>query len=115
MNERELSELEDAENWDFGKAEKRLPVKPNRVVVSVSLTRDEFERISKFAEQIGVSTSVFIKRAALEASTHQGKSFVLLTGGGLGGSILASTPSWTTYTTGTEALTSAEPKKAATY
>jgi len=67
------SELEKLETWDTNKVEIRQPKKPSRVVFSVAFQRDDFERISKFAELSGKKTSEFIRDAAIEKTLTQGE------------------------------------------
>ena len=67
------SELEKLENWDTNQAEVRQPQKPSRVVFSVAFQRDDFDRVSKYAESIGKKTSEFIRDAAIEKTMTQGE------------------------------------------
>ena len=82
MNIKDSKELENIDSWDIEKAEIHKPVKPSRVVASVSFSRDEFNRISKYAEGIEKKTSQFIREAAI-AKTHpleESHRFVYLSG-----------------------------------
>ncbi len=115
MGEQEVREAEEPESWDLDKAERRPPARPTRVVVSVSLSRDDFDLINRSAEQTGMRTSEFIRKAALDAAKHESRSFASLSGGGHGGSIFASSLSSTTLASGSDILTSRETKPAATY
>ena len=71
MNKNKNSELERLDNWDVDKAEVKLPVKPSRLVVSVSFQRDDFERISKHAALLGKKTSQFIRDTVIEKTLKQ--------------------------------------------
>ena len=65
------SELEKLDSWDVQKPEVRPPIKPSRLVVSVSFQRNEFDQISKHAELIGKKTSQFIRDAAIAQTLPQ--------------------------------------------
>jgi len=67
------SELEKLENWDTNQAEVRQPQKPSRVVFSVAFQRDDFDRVSKYAELSGKKTSEFIREAAIEKTMAKGE------------------------------------------
>lgn len=90
MDDKGLQELEQPETWDYEKAEKRPGVKTPRAVVSVAFARDDFEQVSKYAERLGMRTSEFIRKAALDVAKHQDKSTVQFTGGSLGASVFTS-------------------------
>ena len=58
---------EDSEDdWDLETAERRPGSRHRSVVVSVRLTRDDFDSISRNAEAAGIPTSTFLRNAALE-------------------------------------------------
>lgn len=59
-------ELQDPQQWDFEHAKKRRGVKRSRAVVSVALSRQDYDRVVDAAEQQGMRTSEFIRNAALE-------------------------------------------------
>ncbi len=42
-----------------------------RAVVSVSMTRDDFERVSEYARKHGMKTSEFLRQAALDRIGYQ--------------------------------------------
>ena len=71
MDKTEDSEIEKLDNWDVDKADVKLPVKPSRVVVSVSFQRDDFELVSKHAALLGIKTSQFIRDAVIERTLKQ--------------------------------------------
>lgn len=74
MNEKRDRELESSENWDYERLEVRGPVKASRVVVSVAFPRQDFTRVSAYAEHVGKKVSAFIREAALEKATGRGGS-----------------------------------------
>ena len=65
MAERETTDLEDARSWDLDNPEKSGPVKKRRTVVSVSLPSDVFQAVAAAAQEAGLSTSQFIREAAV--------------------------------------------------
>jgi hypothetical protein len=71
MSNTNNSELENLDSWDVEHAEVRPPVKPSRVVVSVSFRREDFDQVSKLAELNGRKTSQFIRDAAIEKTLPQ--------------------------------------------
>lgn len=52
-------------NWDYEHPVIKPPVHSSRVVVSVSLNRQEYDEISRYAEMTGKKVSTFLKEAAL--------------------------------------------------
>ena len=58
-------EYEGPDEWDFDSAELRRGSSEGRTVVSVSMAREDFARLSDFAEKLGMRPSEFIRRAAL--------------------------------------------------
>ena len=77
--EEERESLQDPENWDFERAERRGGVKGARAIVSVAFGRDDFESVAACAERNGKRTSEFIREAALEKASSRG-SFVSFSG-----------------------------------
>lgn len=75
MNEKLDRELENSESWDYERPEVRKPIKASRVVVSVAFQREDFARVSGYAEQLGKKVSEFIREAALEKATGQSGDF----------------------------------------
>ncbi len=69
MNEENERDMEKAETWDFEQSIVREPVKTSRVVVSVAFRRDDFVRVSAYAEQAGKKVSEFIREAAIEQAS----------------------------------------------
>jgi len=103
MAESDLAELENAETWDYETAERRLGVKGARAVVSVAFSRDDFERVSAWAEQVGKRTSEFIREAALERVGRQGNSATLSSSSGPGWLVVTHKPTPTTRVSGASA------------
>ena len=62
--------LEAAENWDLDNVEPVRRTKPIRAVVSVAFKREDFEVVAEHAEQKGMRTSEFIRKAALEKAVR---------------------------------------------
>ena len=89
MKKNNYSELENPETWDMNKPIARKSKKPSRVVFSVAFHRDDFDRISKYAEQCGKRTSEFIREAAIEKSINEGERTVYILGSGSLGAIWA--------------------------
>src|SRR5687767_10166289 len=63
MEEQELKELQDPQNWEEVEAEVRRS--PSRAVVSVAFPRDDFRQVVEYAESHGMKTSELIRKAAL--------------------------------------------------
>ena len=74
MNKNKNSELERLDNWDVDRAKVKSPVKPSRLVVSVSFKRDDFERVSKHAEVLGKKTSQFIRDTVIANTFNKNES-----------------------------------------
>jgi hypothetical protein len=84
MNKEDGGELEMAETWDFEQPIVREPVKVSRVVVSVAFRREDFARVSAYAEQVGKKVSEFIREAAIEQAAGQ-RTSTLVHGSGSAG------------------------------
>ena len=65
MAEREARGPEDARNWDLDEPGKSGPVRNRRTVVSVSLPGDVFQAVAAAAEEAGLTTSQYIREAAV--------------------------------------------------
>lgn len=65
----EMEDLEKPDNWDFDNAIEHPPVKGRRAVVSVAFPRDDFQLVSGTAAQLGMKTSEFIRKAAVEKAS----------------------------------------------
>lgn len=101
MNEKELKNLEESDSWDFEGAEKKSPVRATRAVVSVAFSREDFERVSTRAEQLGMRTSEFIRNAALGKASSQIDQFSISSfSSKLGGTVFVDKALLTTRATG---------------
>ena len=65
MADQETTDLEDARSWDLDNPERSGPVKNRRTVVSVSLPSDVFQVVAAAAQEAGLSTSQFLREAAV--------------------------------------------------
>ncbi len=65
MDDLELRELQDPENWEDLDNSQRTPVRAPRAVVSVSMSREELGKVSEAARHHEMKTSEFIRHAAL--------------------------------------------------
>lgn len=65
MTQRETEDLEDSQSWDLDNPVKSGPVKNRRTVVSVSLPSSVYQIVAAAAEEAGLSTSQFIREAAI--------------------------------------------------
>jgi hypothetical protein len=65
MDEQTLDDLRDPSRWDGQAAEAHAPVKGPRAVVSVAFSREDFNRVGEQARALGMRTSEFIRKAAL--------------------------------------------------
>jgi hypothetical protein len=77
----ELAELQDPDTWeDVG--EVRPAAKSPRAIVSVAFSRPDFIAVAEYAEQRGMKTSEFIRRAVLERTAPtESAAVVAVTGG----------------------------------
>jgi len=66
MTKGEVESLQQADNWDWERTTRREGGQSQRVVVSVSLAKQDFERIAEYARSTGMKTSEFIREAALD-------------------------------------------------
>ena len=74
---------EDSEDdWNLETAERRSGSRRGSVVVSVRLTRDDFDKISESAEAAGIPTSTFLRNAALEKVEGKLEASVVYWNGG---------------------------------
>ena len=75
MTEREETDIEDARNWDLDNPERSGPVRNRRTVVSVSLPSDVFQVVAAAAREAGLSTSQYLREAAVaKASPSRGEA-----------------------------------------
>src|SRR5207248_5301941 len=110
--ESDLAKLEKAETWDYETAERRPGVRTGRAVVSVAFNRDDFERVSAWAEQVGKRTSEFIRDAALERVGQHASSATLPSASGAGWLVLTHKPTPTTRVSGASASKQLAPDEA---
>lgn len=66
MNEPELDELENPDNWDWENAEEVVPTQEPGAVVARRFSGAEFDRLDKAAERSAMRLTDFIREAALE-------------------------------------------------
>jgi hypothetical protein len=66
MDERILDELRDPAYWSNAEAEIRQPTKSPRAVVSVAFSHEDHAQVVERAKALGMKTSEFIRRAALD-------------------------------------------------
>lgn len=69
MPNRETAELNAARSWDVDNPERSGPVRNRRTVVSVSLPGDVFQVVAAAAQEAGLSTSQFIREAAVSKAS----------------------------------------------
>ena len=65
MAERETTDLEDSRSWHSDSPEKSGLVRNRRTVVSVSFPSGDFQVVAAAAHEAGLSTSQFIREAAM--------------------------------------------------
>lgn len=66
MDDRELAELENEENWDYDQSVVHSPSKTARAVIPVAFGPGDFERVAAYARARGMKLSDFIRQAALD-------------------------------------------------
>ena len=82
MAERDMINVKDIENWDLEKPIKAGPVKNRRTVVSVSFPSKDFRVVAAAAGDAGLTTSQFIREAAIaKASPVYAEAVVSWAGG----------------------------------
>jgi len=90
MDEKELKELQDPNNWEFDETPPEAPPRRGRAVVSVAFNAEDFDRVSRHARASGLRLSEFIREAALDRTTAPGaRAEFEITSGGLGGILFA--------------------------
>lgn len=70
VTDRELEQLEAADNWSGDEGVVRPAVKTQRAIVSVAFTRKDLDLVSEHAERLGLKTSEFIRKSALAEVTR---------------------------------------------
>lgn len=71
MDESELNQLQNPDNWDTEHIEVHPPAKAPRVVVSVSFPRRDYEKVARCAKELDARVSEFIRDAAVERACAQ--------------------------------------------
>ena len=84
MKEQDTGDLEEMNNWDLDNPVKSDPVKNRRTVVSVSFPSSAFQLVAAAAEQAGLSTSRFIREAAVAKASPAYVDVVSSWAGGTG-------------------------------
>ena len=109
MTDDELRDLEDPENWDYEKAERHTGTRPARVVVSVAFRREDFKLVAETAERVGMTTSGYIREAALDKAVHEeALTRVASFSGSLGASVYTREPLAVTRVSGSRVTTNVE-------
>ena len=82
MTEKQNTDLEDSRNWDLDNPTKAGPVRGRRTVVSVSFPSGDFQIVAAAADEVGITTSQFIREAAIaKASPGYAETVVSWAGG----------------------------------
>ena len=81
----ELEDLEKPDNWDFDNAVEHPPVRGRRAIVSVAFPRDDFQLVSGTAAQLGMKTSEFIRKAAIDKASTSAEILSIAWIGGTAG------------------------------
>ncbi len=71
MSERTMDRPEEQDEWDLEHAEKRVPSRRARAIVSVAFPREDFEAVEIAAERLGKKLSEFIREAAVARALPQ--------------------------------------------
>ena len=80
LSDKEREELKSPESWDDAEVDILEPRKP-RAVVSVAFQRDEFALVVSKAREVGMTTSGFIRDAALGKAKAAGRVLAIYWGG----------------------------------
>lgn len=86
----ELEDLEKPDNWDFDNAVEHPPVRGRRAIVSVAFPRDDFQLVSGTAAKVGMKTSEFIRKAAIEKASTSAEILSIAWIGGTAGQFVFS-------------------------
>lgn len=100
MTKSDFDSLGNPESWDFDNAELRQPERAGRTVVSVSMSRDEFQLVSEYAEQLRMKTSEFLRKTALSRVRGTRRGVIYSASGGGGSLILSASVAPTTEVSG---------------
>lgn len=77
MGDYDEKALQNPDNWDLESAEVVKPEsKPSRAVFSVAFPRDDMDVVSSAARNLGVTTSAFIREAAVEKARGESEASV---------------------------------------
>ncbi len=68
MNDKDIENLENPENWDWENAETVSGTKNRRTIVSVAFPRSDFKKVAECARQIGMSVSAFVRHSAVDTA-----------------------------------------------
>lgn len=66
LSKHELDELQSPDAWEDSGEIVQPSSKPARAVVSVALPREDYEAVVESAKRLGMKTSEFMRRAAVE-------------------------------------------------
>lgn len=97
MPKREPTDLEDSQNWDMDNVVKSGPVKNRRTVVSVSFPSSAFQVVSAAAGEAGLSTSQFIREAAIAKASPYYAEVVVKWAGATSAVVAPFEPSYSTF------------------
>ena len=96
MTERQTTEQEESQSWDFDNPVKSGPVKNRRTVVSVSFPSSDFQIVAAAAGEAGLNTSRFIREAAIAKASPVYTEVMVSWGGGTTSVVLLLGPSCST-------------------
>ena len=102
MIERDMKDLEEEQNWDFEEPVKSEPVRNRRTVVSVSFPSSALQVVAAAAGKAGLSTSRFIRDAAIAKASPVYTEVVASWGGGTAPVVFRIDPSCSTLGQSTE-------------
>ncbi|MYC07528.1 MAG: hypothetical protein F4X57_10210 [Chloroflexi bacterium] len=102
MIEREMTDLEEEQNWDFEDPVKSEPVRNRRTVVSVSFPSSALQVVAAAANKAGLSTSRFIRDAAIAKASPVYTEVVASWGGSTAPVVFRLDPSSSTLGQATE-------------
>ena len=71
MDDDELRELQDPDNWDWDSAEVMPPVPNAGAAVLVTFAGEDFDRVAREAKAAGMKLTGFIREAALEKADQR--------------------------------------------
>jgi hypothetical protein len=68
MDDEDVRQPENSENWDWDKAQLKSGTKERRTIVSVPFPREDFKKVTECARELGISVSAFIRDAAVSSA-----------------------------------------------